>query len=605
MVFNSFTSRVLIIWATIFTCSVAINISDKVVAASKLSSLQLEKEALLKTSWWDPINNISNHCKWVGITCNSAGSIICIDLWYPHYNIEGELSQINFSCFPNLKNFSIVNSSLSGYIPSQIGALSKLKFLSLSNNNLTGVIPPEIGSLNNLMRLNLSLNKFTGSITSTIGHLTNLEYLDLSSNKLGGFLPPELGNLKNLTFADLSNNNLIGPIPSTMCLLTHLTIVHLSHNQLNHSIPNEFTQLVHLQHVDLSSNFLSGHIPNASGKLFNLEYLNLSRNRFGGSIPSIYLKSLNHFDLSFNSLTGNIPSPIGYYYLNRYMYIDVSHNYLSGTIPKSLHRLYYIDLSYNNLEGEIPIDLQYQGPEKFIGNKDLCGLVDKGFSACPSLTSSKPTKNVSPSKPQKKVSPSLKILLPITISVSILIFGFLILLKRKDEEAKPETRATNARDVFSIWNYDGKIAFEDMVEATEDFDIKYCIGTGELAYTMIVTEKCDVYSFGVVALEALMGCHPGELLSSVSSSSNQNMMLIDLLDPRLSPPADTMVMQDIALISRIAFACLRSKPKSRPTMYRVSYEFLGRKTPLAKPFHEISISEMRNQNIYAIDESEG
>ncbi|KAJ0041821.1 hypothetical protein Pint_19311 [Pistacia integerrima] len=412
-----------------------------------------------------------------------------------------------------------------------------------------------------------------------------------------------------------------------MCLLTHLTIVHLSHNQLNHSIPNEFTQLVHLQHVDLSSNFLFGHIPNASGKLFNLEYLNLSRNRFGGSIPSIYLKSLNHFDLSFNSLTGNIPSPIGYYYLNRYMYIDVSHNYLSGTIPKSFHRLYYIDLSYNNLEGEIPIDLQYQGPEKFIGNKDLCGLVDKGFSACPSLTSSKPTKNVSPSKPQKKVSPSLKILLPITISHKILIFGFLILLKRKDEEAKPETRATNARDVFSIWNYDGKIAFEDMVEATEDFDIKYCIGTGgygsvyraqlsngkvvalkklhKLAYTMIVTEKCDVYSFGVVALEALMGCHPGELLSSVSSSSNHNMMLLDLLDPRLSPPADTMVMQDIALISRIAFACLRSKPKSRPTMHRVSYEFLSRKTPLAKPFCEISVSEMRNQNIYAIDESEG
>ncbi|KAJ0100158.1 hypothetical protein Patl1_22114 [Pistacia atlantica] len=290
MVFNSFTSRVLIIWATTFTCSVAIDISDKVVAASKLSSLQLEKEALLKTSWWDPINNISNHCKWVGITCNSAGSIICIDLWYPQYNIEGELSQINFSCFPNLKNFSIVNSSLSGYIPSQIGALSKLKFLSLSNNNLTGVIPPEIGSLNNLMRLNLSLNKFTGSITSTIGHLTNLEYLDLSSNKLGGFLPPELGNLKNLTFLDLSNNNLIGPIPSTLC-------------------------------------------------------------------PYILL-----------------------------------------------------------------------GP---------------------------PKNGVSFLNPQKKVSPSLKILIPITIFVSILIFGFLILLKRKDEEAKPETRATKARDVFSIWNYGG------------------------------------------------------------------------------------------------------------------------------------------------------
>jgi len=32
--------------------------------------------------------------------------------------------------------------------------------------------------------------------------------------------------------------------------------------------------------------------------------------------------------------------------------------------------------------------------------------------------------------------------------------------------------------LFSIWNYDGHIAYEDIIEVTEDFDIKYCIGTG-------------------------------------------------------------------------------------------------------------------------------
>jgi len=46
------------------------------------------------------------------------------------------------------------------------------------------------------------------------------------------------------------------------------------------------------------------------------------------------------------------------------------------------------------------------------------------------------------------------------------------------QEKKCEGISTKNGDLFSIWNYDGKIAFEDIIKATEDFDIKYCIGTG-------------------------------------------------------------------------------------------------------------------------------
>ena len=122
------------------------------------------------------------------------------------------------------------------------------------------------------------------------------------------------------------------------------------------------------------------------------------------------------------------------------------------------------------------------------------------------------------------------------------------------------------------------------------------------AYTMVVTEKSDVYSFGVVALEVLMGKHPGELLSSSSSSLDKNIKLIDLLDPRLPPPGDQMIRQDIILVSTVVFSCLRSQPKSRPTMQLVSNEFIARnKTPMQKPFHEISILELRNQEMYLVD----
>ncbi|KAL2337509.1 hypothetical protein Fmac_011955 [Flemingia macrophylla] len=70
----------------------------------------------------------------------------------------------------------------------------------------------------------------------------------------------------------------------------------------------------------------------------------------------------------------------------------------------------------------------------------------------------------------------------------------------------------------------------------------------ELAYTMNVTEKCDVYSFGVVALETLMGRHPRELISSLSNSTTQNMLLNDLLDTRLPFPNFQKDVQDIMFV---------------------------------------------------------
>ena len=76
----------------------------------------------------------------------------------------------------------------------------------------------------------------------------------------------------------------------------------------------------------------------------------------------------------------------------------------------------------------------------------------------------------------------------------------------------------------------------------------FCPIFAELAYTMKVTEKSDVYSFGVVALEILMGRHPGELLTSLSSS--QSVMLNEILDKRLPPP-NRLVAQDVFLVSAI------------------------------------------------------
>jgi serine/threonine protein kinase len=72
---------------------------------------------------------------------------------------------------------------------------------------------------------------------------------------------------------------------------------------------------------------------------------------------------------------------------------------------------------------------------------------------------------------------SIKILLPITaISLCLLCLGCFYLSRCK--ATQPEPTSLKNGDLFSIWNYDGRIAYEDIIAATENFDLRYCIGTG-------------------------------------------------------------------------------------------------------------------------------
>ena len=134
-----------LVWAVIFTCDNAASRSGTFVTASALSPIQLEKEALLTTGWWNnslsPADHSSDHCKWTGITCNSEGSIIELHLSRDDaYYFNWRLGQLNFSCFPNLANLTIQVFALTGSIPPEISALSKLQLLDLSFNRLTGNI---------------------------------------------------------------------------------------------------------------------------------------------------------------------------------------------------------------------------------------------------------------------------------------------------------------------------------------------------------------------------------------------------------------------------------------------------------------------------------
>ncbi|KAL5545208.1 hypothetical protein UlMin_008992 [Ulmus minor] len=114
---------------------------------------------------------------------------------------------------------------------------------------------------------------------------------------------------------------------------------------------------------------------------------------------------------------------------------------------------------------------------------------------------------------------------------------------------------------------------------------------------MQVTDKCDVYSFGVVALEVMIGRHSGEMLESLLVSSrtlskNSELLLVDVLNQRLPPPARELVVVVVFLVT-LALACKRPNPDARPNMHFVAQELSARtQTVLTKPFQSISMNKL-------------
>ncbi|KAK3415091.1 hypothetical protein EUGRSUZ_H00661 [Eucalyptus grandis] len=84
----------------------------------------------------------------------------------------------------------------------------------------------------------------------------------------------------------------------------------------------------------------------------------------------------------------------------------------------------------------------------------------------------------------------------------------------------------------------------------------------ELAYTLVINEKCDVCNFEVVAMETMMGEHPRDIISTLLTSFREDIMLHKILNPRLPFPRENSIARTIVLIVSMVLACLSANPKS-------------------------------------------
>ena len=147
---------------------------------------------------------------------------------------------------------SLARNNLKGYIPREVGNLSKLELLDLSGNMLGKPISDLKEFWNWIRLLSRQTNRLKAEerLPLELGNLSNLKILDLSHNSLEWWIPPTLGKLTSLQRLDLSYNNLKGPIPEELGNLDSLKELNLSYNLLDQGIPSELGNLINLERAE-------------------------------------------------------------------------------------------------------------------------------------------------------------------------------------------------------------------------------------------------------------------------------------------------------------------------------------------------------------------
>ncbi|KAM4113364.1 hypothetical protein ACJW30_05G215400 [Castanea mollissima] len=260
-------------------------------------------------------------------------------------HLQGNIGNI----LPKIRILHLFKNDFEGYLPLSIGNMSLLGILNLSFNNFSGEVPKESLAVCFLLEiLDLSNNKFSGHLLSSTFNFTKLKVLKINDNQFSGTLSPKCSLM---SYFDVSNNKLSDKIPTWICNKTNLDTLFLRNNFFKGQIRCETIQI---RHLDLSQNSLSGSLPSWSSE--SLEHVHLGQNNFSGSIPKAFLNIsyLSTLDISDNRLSGRIPSAIGK--LRDLKVLLLRGNRFRGTIPTQFcHiRVNLLDLSNNFLSGTIP-----------------------------------------------------------------------------------------------------------------------------------------------------------------------------------------------------------------------------------------------------------
>ncbi|XP_024974098.1 LRR receptor-like serine/threonine-protein kinase RPK2 [Cynara cardunculus var. scolymus] len=468
-------------------------------------------------------------------------------LWAPRATLEGKFPN-NWAACRTLEMVNLAQNLFTGRIPNGLGVCKKLWFLDLSSNQLTGELSDELPVLC-MTVFDVSSNHLSGSIPSFRHAICKpfdpdsayLRYFAFEMANDGGNLaimhnfggnnftgglssiPVLPRTAKNSVYMFLaSENQLAGPFPRALfdkCSKFKAIVVNLSSNGFSGEIPSNIGRICRsLRVLDVSQNRISGILPSSFGELGSLVVLNLSRNLLHGEIPVDFskIKDLRGLSLSRNNLSGPIPTSFGK--LKSLEVLELFSNSLSGPIPEdlvNLRNLTVLLLNNNKLSGSIPSGFtNVTRSVKF--NASFNDLLDPSpenlMAATPSSEQQSPEpestggsidySNSSTPVPKGRSRKLNSIEIASITSASavfsvILAMGVLFLCARW----RPNSVANGSthKEVILFTNTGVLLTFENVIQATGNFNASNCIGNGGFG----ATYKAEISPGFLVAIKRL------------------------------------------------------------------------------------------------------
>ncbi|TYI08233.1 hypothetical protein ES332_A10G285000v1 [Gossypium tomentosum] len=350
---------------------------------SKITSDQLK----VMESW----NSSIHFCQWYGVTCSRKHQRVT-KLELQLLKVSGSLSpyignlsflrELNLAEIGRLRRLEIldlINNSISGEIPSNLSACSKLTFFRMRSNQLTGEIPgsfglfltgsipPALGNLSSMEELYFTYNALSGVLPEALGRLTNLTQFSADENAISGIIPTAMFNLSNIIAFSIRGNEIQGTLdPNLAITMPYVGALSVWGNRIYGEIPISISNASNLYQLQLDGNRLSGNVPSLK-KLEKLFALNLGENHLGygreGDLNFICTlvnkTTLKYLDIGINNLGGVFPECISNFSSNL-LQLVIQQNKIRGRIPEGIANLINLETlgtSRNQLSGPIPSDI--------------------------------------------------------------------------------------------------------------------------------------------------------------------------------------------------------------------------------------------------------